>query len=83
MSTKKTKPVADYHKSAPVVPEGLVCLRDWAKTKGLTEVCCHKWVWAGKLQVYRIPGHGRLSFAKIKDLDAILKPQASLPNIAR
>jgi hypothetical protein len=79
----KLKTSDTYHRSKPDVPEGLMLLEAWAKSKGLTPVCVRKWGWAGKLAVYRVPGYGLRSFVKVTEADKLIKPQQAVPDLAR
>lgn len=81
--TKLRKDPKDYHKSRPEIPTGLVPLNEWAESKGITPNCAAKWVWMGRLQVYRVPGYGRRSFIKPADGEKALKPAAIVPALAR
>ena len=81
--TKIHKTRNDYHKSQPEIPAGLVPLNDWAAKHGITPNCASKWVWIGKLQVYKVPGYGRRSFIKPADGEKALKPFPSVPPLAR
>lgn len=80
---KLTKSRKDYHTSNPQIPGGLVLLKEWAIKHGITPVCAQKWVWAGKLKAYRVPGYGLRNFVKPDDAARCLKPIASVPTIAR
>ena len=81
--TPKINTPGDYHRSNPQIPEGLEPLEAWAARKGLTTVCVKKWGWAGKLLTYRVPGYGLRSFVKTTDADKVLRPQQSVPDLAR
>lgn len=81
--TKLRKAQSDYHKSQPEIPAGLVPLNEWAKAHGITANCAAKWVWMGRLQVYKVPGYGRRSFIKPADGEKVLRPIASVPPLAR
>lgn len=61
-------------RSAPKIPEGLVPLDEWAESKGLTAVCVRKWVWAGRLTAYRVPGYGNRAFLKPAEAERLLRP---------
>jgi hypothetical protein len=84
MPTKPPKPATSgYHRSRPSIPEGLVPLNDWAVEHGLTPICVRKWVWAGRLESFRIPGYNTKTFVRKADADRLLKPQKVEPTIAR
>lgn len=81
--TKSKTPPDSYHKSKPPIPEGLMLLSAWAQSKGLTPVCVRKWAWAGKLATHTIPGYGLRSFVKVSEADKLIKPQQTIPDLAR
>ena len=81
MKLKKNK--NEYHKSAPEIPGGLVLLSEWAKSKGISPNCAQKWVWAGKLPVFRVPGYGLRCFIKPSDGEKAMKPVPAVPRIAQ
>lgn len=79
----KLKTSDTYHRSRPNIPTGLVLLKTWAESKGLTATCVRKWAWAGKLNTYTVPGYGLRSFVKVTEADKLVAPQVAAPDIAR
>lgn len=74
---KKTAPIS------PAIPTGLVSVKAWSAANGLSQVCLSRWSKAGKIALYRVPGHGIKNFVKKVEADALLGPKRVLPALAR
>lgn len=84
--TTKAKPARtrdDYHTSKPPIPDNLVPMIEWADKNKITRICVQRWIYAGKLNAYRIPGYGTKNFIKPTEAAACLKPRQLGPSLAR
>lgn len=81
--TQKKRTRDEYHQSAPPIPEGLVPMKSWAEKNNITPICVQRWIYAGRLAAYRIPGYGNKNFIKPAEAAACLKPQRLGPSLAR
>lgn len=80
---RSTKPKTKSVTSHPPIPDGLVPMREWAISRKLTPVCVQRWIYAGKLRAYRIPGHGFRNFIKPDEAERCLRPVSVAPTLAR
>ena len=83
MTATETKTAKKYHTSGPEIPKGLVEMTKWADERGLSRVCVQRWIYAGRLKSFRIPGYGTRNFIHAEEAERCTRPIEQPMRLAR